>query len=479
MNSSDYDKIFAENLDLTDKYTRKYIAMCEDSQKDAVVSALTNALYNKIVDKATEIDFGTIPKSRGDITKVENINMTEECLDIIRKLAVEYKQNPNLVDEIINAIANTKDLKRQFVKGYALNVEMPMLIYNLVVLSIVRSTSMIIATCVKYVSDPSNGTMKQAFDKIAYKNTEDDLIFEQLVSYNKMVKNGSMTKLLDSVIKNSVSFKESYQFMSEAIDYEEEITINNSEDNDNASSADLFPDENPISNDTVNNQAPDYDDTTDPDATDPNQANNVVSEPLPSTEVPPADVVPGEQPTSNPADVPANPTPDTTDLEPIDPENGVSEGVIDSIAGKVEKIVGDSSKSKAIAKGAAIAGVALGALTIISLTPLVLKLIINFLRNLVYTFYNTKMKISDYFDVQAQLLEANATELENSIADDDEKKKKAVEKQRKIAESFRKISNFFNIDKTATKKQTEKDIEDDEKNKKKIGKDEDDNDILF
>lgn len=465
MNSNEYDKIFAECLDLTDKYTVHYIATCEDAGKDAVISALTASLYDKIVNKATSIDFGTIPKSRGDITKVENITMTQDCLDIIRKLALEYKQNPGLVDEIINAIANVKDLKREFVKGYALNVEMPMLIYNLTVLSIIRSTSMIIATCVKYVSNPANGTMKQAFDAVAYKNTEDDLIFQQLVSFNKMVKNGSMLKVLDNVIKNNNAYKEATQFMSETIDYEEDITINRSEEvAPEPSSDELFPDKNPQSADTVNNQVPDYDDTTDPDAADPNQANNVTVEPMPNTEVPPTDVVPGEEaPTENPADVPANPTPDTTDLRPVDPENATNEGVVGTI----------------LQVGAAAAGVAVGTLALIGVGSIVGKGLICGIRNAIYTFYNLKLKISDYFEVQAKLIEANATELENSSADDDAKMRKAAEKQRKIAEFFRKVSNAFNIDKAKADKQTKQDIEDDEKEKKKIGKDDNGNDILF
>lgn len=480
MNSNEYDKIFAECLDLTDKYTVHYIATCEDAGKDAVISALTASLYDKIVNKATSIDFGTIPKSRGDITKVENITMTQDCLDIIRKLALEYKQNPGLVDEIINAIANVKDLKREFVKGYALNVEMPMLIYNLTVLSIIRSTSMIIATCVKYVSNPANGTMKQAFDAVAYKNTEDDLIFQQLVSFNKMVKNGSMLKVLDNVIKNNNAYKEATQFMSETIDYEEDITINRSEEvAPEPSSDELFPDENPQSADTVNNQVPDYDDTTDPDATDPNQANNVTAEPLPNTEVPPTDVVPGEEvPSENPADVPANPTPDTTDLRPVDPESSTNEGVVDNAINYV--ITHPEQVKTAIYTGAkAAAAIGLLVLAFGNAGSFGLKELIAKLRNAIYTFYNLKLKISDYFEVQAKLLEANATELENSSADDDAKMRKAAEKQRKIAEFFRKVSNAFNIDKAKADKQTKQDIEDDEKEKKKIGKDDNGNDILF
>ena len=37
-----------------------------------------------IVAKVSDIDFGTIPRSRGDITKIENYSQLMECIDILR-----------------------------------------------------------------------------------------------------------------------------------------------------------------------------------------------------------------------------------------------------------------------------------------------------------------------------------------------------------------------------------------------------------
>ena len=60
----DYDQIIRENFDLSDKYTRQYIVTLEDAQQEQLIDALSAALYDKIVAKVDEIDFGTIPKSR-------------------------------------------------------------------------------------------------------------------------------------------------------------------------------------------------------------------------------------------------------------------------------------------------------------------------------------------------------------------------------------------------------------------------------
>ena len=93
MYMNDQDRFFRENLDFSDRYTCHYVATLEDAGKEELLSALSSALYDKIVAKVDDIDFGTIPLSRGDITKVEKFDDTEECLVIIKKLIQEYRQD--------------------------------------------------------------------------------------------------------------------------------------------------------------------------------------------------------------------------------------------------------------------------------------------------------------------------------------------------------------------------------------------------
>ena len=61
----------------------------------------------KIVDGLkTSVDNYANIELHSDITKVEGFANTEECINIIRKLVIEYKQNPSVVDVVINAISN-------------------------------------------------------------------------------------------------------------------------------------------------------------------------------------------------------------------------------------------------------------------------------------------------------------------------------------------------------------------------------------
>ena len=166
MFKSDYDKIIRENFDLSDRNTRQYIATLEDAGREQLLNSLSSAMYDNIVAKVDEIDFGTIPISRGDITKVEGFEKTEQCLDIIRRLVMEYKQSTGVVDVVISAIQNVKDRKGLFIKSYALNVELPMLLYNTIVIYIEKYVSLMIATCIEYIKEPTYSYTKADLNKV-------------------------------------------------------------------------------------------------------------------------------------------------------------------------------------------------------------------------------------------------------------------------------------------------------------------------
>ena len=85
--------------------------------------------------------------------------------------------------------------------------------------------------------------------------------------------------------------------------------------------------------------------------------------------------------------------------------------------------------------------------------------ILPILRELTYFFYDVRTRISQYFDLQADLLEMNAADIEknNSVTVGD--RNKVISRQRKIAEFFRKISNTFAIEQKEREVNAAKEIE--------------------
>lgn len=525
MLQSEYNQIFRENFDYSDNYTRQYIAkaaVTEDGNEQ-LLNALSSSLYDSIVSKVDDIDFGTIPLSRGDITKVEGFTKTEECLRIIRELVMQYKQNPAAVDVVLAAIQNTKDRKALYIKGYTLNAELPMLLYNLIVLAIERSTSLMIATCIQYITDPSSNTPKKALDKVAYQRTMDDVMFQQLSTYNSMCSKKTIDKILDNsmkAVKEDVEFQ--YDVVAPVDEEPNDVTpsladpFDNDTDpfgNDEATpTADPLPDEirdaqatsipdgeldavqpandEPLATigaDEVNDGMQDpatFENDSDsvPQPTNPADEDAPVDSQIPCGASDPIEDIPSDdnvEPDNIPSVVPGEEIASTD--SPIN-EDELQEGALGAVR-KVVDIVNtgiDTAVPEKYRKAVKIVAAIAGALTAVkAISGLVTKVFIPCIRELVYGFWYTDLKFADYLEIQAELIESNANEIENSTTMDDATKKKVAEKQRKQAEKLRKWANIVNLDKKKTSNSVKKQNEEDKKNKKKIAKDEDGDDALF
>jgi hypothetical protein len=75
----------------------------------------------------------------------------------------------------------------------------------------------------------------------------------------------------------------------------------------------------------------------------------------------------------------------------------------------------------------------------------IIRFVVPMLRELVFFFYHAKQSVSDYFAVQADLLEVNANNLQYKSSIPDEKKTIIYDRQKGIADKFRNISNAFAI----------------------------------
>ena len=90
------------------------------------------------------------------------------------------------------------------------------------------------------------------------------------------------------------------------------------------------------------------------------------------------------------------------------------------------------------------ASIAVGIAAGVVITALVLN-IVPIIRELIFTFYLARVKISDYFAIQADLLDMNAANIEMNTTLDKDKRKELARKQTSIAANFRKISNFLEV----------------------------------
>src|SRR5699024_12515021 len=98
-----------------------------------------------------------------------------------------------------------------------------------------------------------------------------------------------------------------------------------------------------------------------------------------------------------------------------------------------------------------IAGTIVGIVVIMNIVPL--------LRELVYLHFYTRTKIADFFNIQADLLQMNAYNVEANGAINPEQRKDIAKKQQAIADNFRSVANKIQIDQKQAEVKASREIE--------------------
>lgn len=199
-----YMQLVNEYYDLSDYKTKKEILFCNEAKKMANVEHIVGKLYEHIKANYVGIDFGTIPKSRGVITKVENFQQMVDCLNIIRDLIVEYNEDPKQVTVLYNVIDNIQKRERTFAKAFALNIELPIMLYNMGVMSVVAGTSLLITSSIEYIKN-GHDSFSMSFDKVSYNKSQNHVLFQYAEQFNSECRNGNIDKLCNECIKNNLS----------------------------------------------------------------------------------------------------------------------------------------------------------------------------------------------------------------------------------------------------------------------------------
>ena len=94
--------------------------------------------------------------------------------------------------------------------------------------------------------------------------------------------------------------------------------------------------------------------------------------------------------------------------------------------------------------------------------------IIPVIRELIFLFYYNRVRVSDFFEVQADLLQINAYNVENNRLDlTKEERKNISSKQLKVAEKFRAISRSIAVQASDAENKASKEIKKEDSKKYK------------
>ena len=198
-----YNKAIMEHFDMLDVKTRRTLLSMNEAGQNTVLMNLTSRLYDKIVEKCDDIDYGEIPKTKGDIRKLPKYDSMKECISLMHDILKEYNQDTGPVDELSVAFANIESRKDLFERAYRYNAELPIAMYCNVVLGIITGIGYMIATCIEFIKDPGAENFRISLDKMAYAKTKDHLIYNTLKSFNKSCASKEFDRAMEAILKAS------------------------------------------------------------------------------------------------------------------------------------------------------------------------------------------------------------------------------------------------------------------------------------
>lgn len=362
---NEYRSFIKEYFDLSDDDTREKLISVHEAEREAVLNSLSMRFYNDIMNKIDDIDFGSIPDSKGDITKIENYNEMMGCINTLRGILIEYKQPLLQIEEIETAINNMINNRSLFERGFKVKGDLPVVIYCTMVFAIVSSISLMITSSINFIKNPVHENFTIEFNKAGYVKTQNSMLYSNIVKFNKSVKKGEFTAVMEELIKG-VSKKQLRE---------------------------------------------------------------------------------------------------SGDLDLLD-EGKIWDG-LKSVGNAIKSApnIGDGFRSGINAVRTAASGFGVKEWVVVSIISIIAILVM--IRELIFLFFNTRVKISDYFDAQATIMQMNAYTLQNNDSSNKTPEQKViiVEKQLKLADRFRSISNFFAIKNKEGEVKTQKQIASESKSK--------------
>lgn len=201
--SPEYKKIVGEFFDISDRETRLILTAVDEDDQDKVIMSLTGKIYNNMIDRVDDIDFGDIPSTKGDITQLPNYKKLVESLGLMSELMDRFKESKDTIDVVKEALANVERRTATWKKGFSLNLELPMVMYNTITLAIIESTGYLISMCVEFIKNPSQDSFNIIVDRSKANKSKEHLLFDNLKKFNDACRNGTVDNTMDYIIKSN------------------------------------------------------------------------------------------------------------------------------------------------------------------------------------------------------------------------------------------------------------------------------------
>ena len=195
-------KAIWENMDMSDIHTVETICAMNEAEQNSLLLSLTNKLYKMIVDKIDSIDYGEIPNTKGDITKLSKYDELRECHKVLRGIFQQFREKDEPINVLEDAVDNIVNMKDIFVGAFMAKAEFPKSVYNTMTLAVINATSFMIATCIEYIKSPKKEGLEIVLNKTGVAKAKEHLVYISLKDFNEACRKGEVENALRPFVQN-------------------------------------------------------------------------------------------------------------------------------------------------------------------------------------------------------------------------------------------------------------------------------------
>lgn len=193
-------RIYSEVMEASSKEDKAYMTRMDKHDIHQINGQAIQNLYDLTIQRSN-IDFGDIPDSAGDLEKCKYYKSTKECLDVIDEMYQKNRITDDSTTVIRRAISNVLQFRQQFMTGFRMKHDFVMLSYNALVMAIIDSTDMVIHSYINFILSADT----------TYKlNTVQDkkrgvVCLDSLRAFNQSCDNGTFAQSLKYMIDAKTS----------------------------------------------------------------------------------------------------------------------------------------------------------------------------------------------------------------------------------------------------------------------------------
>lgn len=175
-----------------------YFNTLTESDKKILSKKMVSRLVKSIKEKSLKIDYYGIENTKGDITKFKKYKDLENSIQILHRMyQADPSNSPSEILTLVKTLDSIKKNKTNYMKCFAENNQIIILLYTNIVAVLISATSNIILTTLDYIKSPM-GNYKKVFKAESERKLKHKIYFKSLERYLLMDKTGDLRTAFNS-----------------------------------------------------------------------------------------------------------------------------------------------------------------------------------------------------------------------------------------------------------------------------------------